>query len=83
MPNVTSNAAYQQILSMAVEDRSTGYQDMVSNNNALLASNVESCGFVYNAASSSRNGLLTLTIKLTSGGESVTLLHQVHLDNSP
>src|SRR3954470_8534381 len=37
MPNVTSAAAYQQILSMAVEDRSSGYQDMVSNNNVLLA----------------------------------------------
>ena len=37
MPNVTSNAAYQQILSMALEDRSSGYQDLVSNNNALLA----------------------------------------------
>jgi hypothetical protein len=37
MPNVTSNAAYQQILSMAIEDRSSGYQDLVSNNNVLLA----------------------------------------------
>lgn len=37
MPNVTSNAAYQQILSMAVEDRSQGYEDLVSNNNVLLA----------------------------------------------
>jgi hypothetical protein len=37
MPNVTTNAAYQQILSMAVEDRSSGYQDLVSNNNVLLA----------------------------------------------
>jgi hypothetical protein len=37
MPNVTSTAAYQQILSMAVEDRSSDYQDLVSNNNALLA----------------------------------------------
>jgi len=37
MPNVTSAAAYQQVLSMAVEDRSSGYQDLVSNNNALLA----------------------------------------------
>lgn len=37
MPNVTSVAAYQQILSMAVEDRSSSYQDLVSNNNALLA----------------------------------------------
>ena len=37
MPNITTAPAYQQILSMAVEDRSTGYQDLVSNNNALLA----------------------------------------------
>jgi hypothetical protein len=37
MPNVTSNAAYQQILSMALEQRSSGYQDLVSNNNAMLA----------------------------------------------
>src|SRR6478735_4824111 len=37
MPNVTSNASYQQILSMAIEDRSSGYEDLVSNNNALLA----------------------------------------------
>ena len=37
MPNVTTTAAYQQILSMALEDRSSGYEDLVSNNNALLA----------------------------------------------
>lgn len=28
---------YQQVLSMALEDRAPGYQDLVSNNNALLA----------------------------------------------
>jgi len=37
MPNINSNAAYQQILSMALEDRSSSYEDLVSNNNALLA----------------------------------------------
>src|SRR5215831_21053820 len=37
MPNVTTNVAYQQILSMALEDRSSSYMDLVSNNNALLA----------------------------------------------
>jgi len=37
MPNVTTAAAYQQILSMALEERSSGYQDLVSNNNALLS----------------------------------------------
>ena len=37
MPNITTNASYQQILSMAVEERSSSYEDLVSNNNALLA----------------------------------------------
>lgn len=37
MPNVTANVHYQQILSMALEERSSSYQDLVSNNNALLA----------------------------------------------
>jgi len=39
MPNIVpaGATAYQQILSMALEDRSRGYQDLVSNNNALLA----------------------------------------------
>src|SRR5499426_4675238 len=37
MPNINTNFQYQQILSMALEDRSSSYQDLVSNNNALLA----------------------------------------------
>jgi hypothetical protein len=37
MPNINTNAAYQQILSMALEDRSSSYEDLVSNNNAMLA----------------------------------------------
>jgi len=37
MPNIASAAAYQQVLSMALEERSASYQDLVSNNNALLA----------------------------------------------
>jgi hypothetical protein len=37
VPNVTTNAHYQQILSMALEDRSSSYEDLVSSNNAMLA----------------------------------------------
>jgi len=36
VPNIQTTAHYQQILSMALEDRSSGYEDLVSNNNALL-----------------------------------------------
>jgi MSHA biogenesis protein MshO len=56
---------------------------LAGSNNALLAANVESCSFIYSGGATARNGLLTLTLKLTASGESVTLLHQVHLDNSP
>lgn len=35
--SINSKEAYQQILSMALEDRSKSYQDLVSDNNALLA----------------------------------------------
>jgi hypothetical protein len=37
MANIAPLAQYQQVLSMALEDRSRGYQDLVSNNNAMLA----------------------------------------------
>ena len=37
MANLTTNAQYQQILSMSLESRSSSYIDLVSNNNALLA----------------------------------------------
>jgi MSHA biogenesis protein MshO len=52
------------------------------NDNALLTNNAASCTFDLSAASE-RNGLLTLTLTLSSGGESVVLMHQLHLDNSP
>lgn len=35
--SINPTYAYQQVLSMALEERSPGYQDLVSNNNALLA----------------------------------------------
>src|SRR5262249_28581645 len=37
MPNIAPTAQYQQVLSMTLEDRSSGYMDLVSNNNAMLA----------------------------------------------
>jgi len=37
IPNDGTTVAYQQILSMALEARSPSYQDLVSDNNALLA----------------------------------------------
>lgn len=52
---------------------------------SLLAENVSAggCNFSYAAGTSTRAGLLTMRLVLTDEGESVNLLHQVHVDNAP
>lgn len=52
-------------------------------NAAVLVDKVASCSFVYAPAVSQRNGLLTARLTIAAGGESVSLLHQIHVDNSP
>ena len=49
---------------------------------AVLASNVSECHFVYDA-SSQRNSLLAVRLKITRGGESVNLYHEIHVNNIP
>jgi len=50
---------------------------------ALVASNVAGCQFVLSAATLHRNGLATLRLQIAQSGESVQLLHQVEVVNSP
>jgi MSHA biogenesis protein MshO len=51
--------------------------------NALVASNVSDCQFDYIAGTSTRAGLVTLRVTLNKDGESIWLLHQVHVENAP
>ena len=51
-------------------------------NTALLATGA-SCAVNYAPAVGGRNGLLEIALTLTSGGETVTLVQQVRVDNSP
>lgn len=70
-----------------------GFQDPqpappAAGSSALLATGVTACSFSYEAtAVSQRHGLLSLRLTLatatTSGSESVTLFHAVHVDNLP
>lgn len=51
---------------------------------AIQADNVASCQFTYASSSASRNGLITIQITLRdTSGEATTIVHQVHVDNSP
>lgn len=52
---------------------------------ALLADQVATCTGLFNYSSgvTARNGLLDLRLSLTRNGESVSLYHEVHVDNTP
>lgn len=51
--------------------------------NALLAGSVSACSFTYNTSASAHKAVLTLRLTLTRSGESVSLLQQVFVENSP
>lgn len=50
---------------------------------AVAADHVSGCRFSYQAGTSQRSGLVTLELTLTDQGESISLLHQVHVFNAP
>jgi MSHA biogenesis protein MshO len=53
--------------------------------NALAVDNIAGggCTFTYDVGLSQRDALVTVRLTLTSGGESVSLVHQVHVNNAP
>lgn len=50
---------------------------------ALLASGVTACNFTYVPGVTNRAGLVTISLTLSNSSDSVTLLHQVHVQNVP
>ncbi|PKO37640.1 MAG: pilus assembly protein MshO, partial [Betaproteobacteria bacterium HGW-Betaproteobacteria-6] len=50
---------------------------------AVMADNVTFCAFNYVPAILQRNGLVVLRLTQTRNGESVELLHQVDVQNTP
>ncbi|MDP3086894.1 MAG: prepilin-type N-terminal cleavage/methylation domain-containing protein [Methylotenera sp.] len=52
-------------------------------NGAIMANNVSSCNFVYNSSDLQRNALAQLTVKFTDSDETVSLYHEVHVNNTP
>lgn len=49
----------------------------------VLADNVKACAMVYVSGVTAVNGLVTLRFSITRGNETITLHHQVHVDNVP
>jgi MSHA biogenesis protein MshO len=50
---------------------------------SVLVNNVSDCSFSYTPAVLQRNGMVVLSLTLTRNGESVNLLHQVEVLNTP
>ena len=48
-----------------------------------VVTQLASCSLNYTAGTAQRGGIVTLEITLSDSGESVSLLHQVHVDNVP
>ncbi|HEX7812638.1 MAG TPA: type II secretion system protein [Burkholderiales bacterium] len=49
----------------------------------VLAGSVSGCNFVYTPQAGRRAGLVSLTMQLTQGGETISLYYQVHVSNVP
>jgi MSHA biogenesis protein MshO len=50
---------------------------------SLMANQLSACAFTYSPGTAERAGLVTLEITVSSQGETVSLLSQVHVDNVP
>ena len=52
---------------------------------AILADHVESCTFTYTNLASQRSAMLGITLKFSpqDGSNPISLLHQIHVDNTP
>jgi len=49
----------------------------------LVTRGITSCQFSYNSGVGQRAGLMTLQLTLNEAGETITLLHQIHVLNAP
>ena len=55
----------------------------VGASSSIVAADIGACQFNYNAGTAQRNALATVTLQLTRSGESIQLLNEVQLANTP
>jgi MSHA biogenesis protein MshO len=61
----------------------TSFASACPSNGDILATNVSACTFVYNGSDLQRNALVQMSISITSSNETVSLYHEVHVNNTP
>ena len=67
----------------AVQPASAAALTAAGPSSSLVAADVGSCQFSYNSGTAQRNALATVTLQLTRSGESIQLLNEVQLANTP
>jgi len=71
----------------SVQPTDSGLSPLNTAQVALLAQNVTSCNFIYTPGTSQRNGIVTMSITIskgnTQGSDTITLMRQVSVDNTP
>jgi len=72
---------YRQVLSLPLAAQTSCPATLTGA--AVMATRVSACQFSYSGSDLQRNALLSLSITLTQGNESVQLLHDVHVSNMP
>jgi MSHA biogenesis protein MshO len=50
---------------------------------STMADHVSGCTFTYDPGTPQRSGMVSLRLTLTDDGETITLLHQIHVENAP
>lgn len=55
----------------------------VAGTTPLMAGNVAACSFTYGGSNLQRDALVQMTLQLSDGGESISLYHTVHVNNTP
>ena len=90
IPSNELSAAYVCDLTAGTLTRrsSASFQHICGNagattSNAVLAKNVSACSFDYSGVDLQRNGLVNIRLALTDSSETVSLVHEVHVSNTP
>jgi MSHA biogenesis protein MshO len=82
---VYSYVASTRTLHRAVTAFSTAFPSALCGTGAIVATNVASSEFIYvpNKGATQQSGFLQMSLTLSDAGESITLVHGVHVENAP
>lgn len=83
IPNNEKVVAYVCSGGKLYRTASSSFASACPTTGAILANNVSACNFIYNGSDLQRNALAQLTIKFTDSAETVSLYHEVHVNNTP